>query len=46
MLKIAKKMQKRTIFPNLKSLFASICVFLRNFAPEFANSKWKKTNSK
>ena len=44
MLKFAKKMHKRTIFPNLKSLFASVCVFLRNFASEIANSGRETVN--
>ena len=32
MLKDAKKMQKRTIFPKMTGEFASIYIFLCNFA--------------
>ncbi len=41
MLKDVKKGQKRTIFPNLTSEIASICVFLCNFAAKLMlNGKW------
>jgi len=46
MLKDAKKMRKRTIFPKMEVCVVSVCVFLRNFASNFKTVNSKLLNSK